>query len=525
MEAATAVAEDQSEVAEFLADPVTHGAPTGAVERIDTHAAMVFLAGQRAYKVKRAVRYPYLDFSTLAKRRSACRREIELNRRTAPKIYLEAAPIVRGPDGRLAIGGQGEEVEWAVVMARFDQDMLLDRLAHQGLLTDDLVDRLADEIARFHEAAEVIAEGADGTGNLRWAVEETLEELEQAHGLFSIINIPRFAATARSRLDALAGLLARRRAAGTLRRCHGDLHLGNIVVVDGSPLLFDCIEFNDRIACIDVLYDLAFLLMDLEHRDQRQAANRLFNRYLERRPDFAGLAALPLFLSTRAAIRAKVHLSAAEQIRSHRDQRSHRGDAASYLELAEAFLAPVAPCLIAVGGRSGSGKTRLARDLAPLAGRAPGALHLRSDQLRKAALETDELTRLGPEAYSPEISRRVYDRLCGHARAALAAGHAVVADATFMAPDERRRIEQLARDFGAPFHGLWLDAPEQTLVDRVAQRGADASDATAAVVRHQLDQDLGTLSWRRIDSDRPLCEVLAEAVSAVGLSDRAQLVT
>ena len=512
-----AIADDQSEVAAFLSDPATHGLTDGTVDRIDTHAAMVFLAGDRAYKVKRAVRFPYLDFSTLALRRRACAREIELNRRTAPGLYLEAAAIVRGPDHRLAIAGpsdtaEGEVVEWAVVMTRFDQGMLLDRLARDGLLTDGLIEGLADEIARFHRAAEVVGEA---TGNLVWAVEETLEELEQAHGLFSVINIARFATATRAKLSALESLLARRQAEGHLRRCHGDLHLGNIVAIEGAPVLFDCIEFNDRIACIDVIYDLAFLLMDLVYRDQREAANRLFNRYLERTADLSGLAALPLFLATRAAIRAKVHLSAADQLRSHRDQRAHRGEAASYLELAEAVLDPAAASLIAIGGRSGSGKTRLARALAPGIGAAPGALVLRSDQIRKAAFEADELTRLGPEAYAPEVSRRVYDRLRRDAREALASDHAVIADATFMDPEDRRMIEAVARDLGAAFHGLWLEASAPTLEARVAQREHDASDATPAVVQQQLDRDIGRLSWHSIDSDRPLSEVLADAVKRI----------
>jgi aminoglycoside phosphotransferase family enzyme len=274
---------DQSEVVAFLQNPATHGGQP--VERFDTHGAMVFLAGSRAYKVKRAVKFPYMDFSTLAKRKWACEREITFNRRTAPSLYLHTLAINRAGDAGLVLGGDGEVVEWAVVMRRFDQADLLDRLAQEGRLTGALMTELADAVARFHTSADPIGGGTEsggGSDGLRWVIEETLEEFAERPDLFPPTDIEDLRRTARSRLSQTAVVLDQRLAQGFVRRCHGDLHLRNICLIDGAPTLFDCIEFNDRLACIDVFYDLAFLLMDLEHRGLRPLANLVFNRYLSR---------------------------------------------------------------------------------------------------------------------------------------------------------------------------------------------------------------------------------------------------
>jgi len=257
---------DQGEVIAFLAEPASYGPEIERVEQIATHGAMVFLAGSRAYKMKRAVRYPYMDFSTLALRKATCEREIALNRRTAPELYLGVEAVVRGADGHLALGGAGEPVEWLVVMKRFDEDGLCDRLARDGRLTPGLMAALADEIAAFHDGAERLTDevvhGGDAAG-LGAVIEGNLSELSERPDLFPPGDIAAFARTSRAELRRLAPLLDGRLTAGFVRRCHGDLHLRNICVIDGRPRIFDAIEFNDAIACIDVLYDLAFLIMDL----------------------------------------------------------------------------------------------------------------------------------------------------------------------------------------------------------------------------------------------------------------------
>ncbi len=515
------VTADQSEVAAFLADPSTHGAASTPVERIDTHGAMVFLAGERAYKIKRAVRYPYMDFSTLALRRRACEREVALNRRTAPEIYIGAVPITREASGALALNGAGEAIEWVVVMRRFEQDCLGDRLAQAGRLTPDLAQALADEVAAFHEGAEPLygaAAAGGGAAGLRVVIDANMDELRARPDIFAAADVAALADSSAAALQSVAALLDARLAAGLVRRCHGDLHLRNVCVVDGRPRLFDCIEFNDAIACIDVLYDLAFLLMDLEHRALRPLANLVFNRYLQRRDDVAGLAALPLFLSTRAAVRAKVSVSMAESQADQAVAQRLYDEASAYFRAARAYLHPARPALLAIGGLSGTGKTCLARALAPGLGASPGAVHLRSDVLRKTRHGVDELTRLPPSGYGPAQSAEVYAELAARATVALAVGRAVIVDAVYANPAERAAIEVVARGLSVPFMGIWLEAPAEQLIARIAGRRGDASDATPAVVRQQLTYDIGPLSWQRLDASAAPDVVAAVALRLVAAS-------
>lgn len=511
-------ADDQSEVAAFLADPATHGGR--AVERFDTHGAMVFLAGDRAYKIKRAVKYPYMDFSTLEKRRWACEREIAFNRRTAPGLYLRTLPITRTDDGGLVLGDEGEAVEWAVLMRRFDQSDLLDRRAQEGRLSDDLMIELADAIARFHESAEPIdaqTQPAGGHAGLQWVIEETLDELAERPDLFPPVDLGALAETARYALSGKAALLDRRLDEGFVRRCHGDLHLRNICLIDGAPTLFDCIEFNDSLACIDVFYDLAFLLMDLEHRDLRSLANLVFNRYLQRTGDLSGPGALALFLATRALVRAKVAGSAERAQDDPAERRALRQEARGYFLAVGGYLSPAPARLVAVGGLSGTGKTTLARALAPSLGAAPGAVHLRSDVIRKELWGLGEHDRLPEKAYQTRANEAVYATILERAGQVLAGGHSVIADAVYARPDERDGLAALAERLAVPFHGLWLSAAGDTLVARVEGRTKDASDATAAVVRRQLGYHTGTIAWRQLDASGSPAAVLETAKAALKL--------
>jgi aminoglycoside phosphotransferase family enzyme/predicted kinase len=513
---------DQSEVAAFLQDPATHGGQP--VERFDTHGAMVFLAGSRAYKVKRAVKFPYMDFSTLANRKWACEREITFNRRTAPSLYLHTLAITRAGEAGLALGGDGEAVEWAVVMRRFDQADLLDRMAQEGRLTGALMTDLADAVARFHGTADSIGAdpvtadpvGADtesggGSDGLRWVIEETLEEFAERPDLFPPTDIEDLRRTARSRLSQTAVVLDQRLAQGFVRRCHGDLHLRNICLIDGAPTLFDCIEFNDRLACIDVFYDLAFLLMNLEHRSLRPLANLVFNRYLQQTGDFTGPGALALFLATRALVRAKVTASAEATQEDAMRREVLREEAQTYLKEGLAYLAPAPPCLITIGGLSGTGKTTLARALAPSLGAAPGAVHLRSDVIRKELWGVGEQNRLPERAYEAKATGDVYTAILERAERVLAGGQAVIADAVYAQPGEREALEALAHKLSLPFQGLWLSAEAGTLVTRVQGRTGDASDATAAVVRRQLDYETGPIGWQGLNAGGSVEEVLKTA--------------
>jgi uncharacterized protein len=494
---------EQADVVAFLSDPASYATRPARVERCDTHGALVFLAGEEAWKIKRAVRFPYMDLSTLDKRQAVCAREVEINRRTAPEIYLGCVLITRSADGSLAFGGDGAPVEWAVRMRRFEQSALLSRIAEAGTLPSGLAKDLADAVYVSHRAAPSAAgiEGAPRFERLALSVSQTLAGVSGMLGAGRLQQLQERMAT---QLRRAAAVLDERAAAGSVRRCHGDLHLNNIVLWRERPVLFDALEFDDDLATIDTLYDLAFLLMDLDIRGHRAEANAVLNRYLWRSAatlDLRGLQALPLFLGLRSAIRAMVTAERAGQETGDAQTR-HRDEAGRYLDAALAVLAPPAPRLIAIGGLSGTGKSTVARALAPRIGPTPGAVHLRSDLERKSLFGVDETTRLGLEAYARGAGEQVYAILTEKMRHVLAAGHAGIADAVFARPEERAQIERVAAALGVPFRGLWLDAPPEALLARVAARTGDASDATADVVRQQLGYETGALSqgWIRVDA-------------------------
>lgn len=482
---------EQAATRAMLSDPASHGG--AAVEVVTTHAAVVFLAGERAWKLKRAVRFPYLDFTTVGRRRAAAEAEIRLNRRTAPEIYERVVPVTRGPDGRPRIDGDGPAIDWLVAMRRFDRDRVLDRMAEGGRIDLALVEALADHVAAFHATAERRPDQG-GVAAMGFVVDTNDRAMADAAPILDREQVDAVTAGTRAVLEVMAPLLERRRREGFVRLGHGDLHLGNICIVGGEPRLFDALEFDERLTCLDTVYDIAFLVMDLLARGLRRPANRFLERYVERTDDVAGLALLPLCLAMRAAIRA--HVSAA--MAGGGEGGGHVRAARDYLGLAGRLLEIVPPRLVAIGGLSGSGKSTVARALAPRIGAAPGALVLRSDVLRKRLVGVDPGSRAGPEAYGSGMSERVYEGLRLAAATALAAGRTVVIDAVHARPDERAAIEAVGRKLGVPFHGIWLDAPATTLIDRVERRRGDVSDATADVVRQQLGYDLGEVSWRRV---------------------------
>lgn len=491
-------ADPQADLLAWLSLPSTYGAGIDAVERIDTHISSVFLAGDRVYKLKRAVRLPFLDFTSCEQRQTACERELTINRRTAPELYLGLTAVTRQDDGSLAFDGNGQVLDWLVVMARFGQDQLYDKLAARGALTRTDARALADVIASFHQSAEP-RPAWGGEAGIRFTINTNQLSLARfVPALFDPLRVAAVTERSLAWLSRVAPDLERRRAAGMVRQCHGDLHLGNICLFQGRPTLFDAIEFNEEFACIDVFYDLAFLLMDLEARGLPDLASTVFNRYLERTGDVEVLSALPLFLSLRAAVRAHVSATMAPGGQDHR----YRQDALAYLVRAEAYLTPPPPRLLAVGGLSGSGKSRLAADLAPFVGASPGAVALRSDVLRKRLSGVDPLTRLSGEAYSAGMTERTYATLFEQAEQILRRGHAVIADAVFARPEQRAAIEAVAHRVGVPFDGIWLDAPADVLRARVEARRNDASDATVSVVEQQLTYPLGTIGWRRQDASR-----------------------
>ena len=503
----------QQAVIDFLGDPATHGG--GAVKRIDTHAASVFLAGKRALKIKRAVRFPVLDYSTLDRRKAACAAELEVNQPYAPAIYRRAVAITREDDGTLAIGGAGTPVEWAVEMRRFDETQTLDHLAKAERIDGALAEALGRAVARAHAAAPAIA-NAGFIDALAEIIAQNDAELRAAPELFPPRAVSALTAATRGALARMRALLIARERAGRVARCHGDLHLGNIVLLDGAPVLFDAIEFDPKIATGDVLYDLAFLLMDLIERGLTPAANIVLNRYLnetQRAEDLDALAALPLFLSLRAAIRAKV---AAERWAQGGERARVAQSARDYFALAGKLLAPPPPMLLAVGGLSGTGKSLLARELAAEILPEPGAVVLRSDVERKILFGVAEADRLPETAYARDITTQVYALLVDKARRVIAAGHSAIVDAVFADERERAAIAQAAP--ADAFHGLFMTADLTTRLARVGGRKGDASDADAAVARRQEQYNLGALQWTPVDASGSPEQTLRRTKAALGLA-------
>lgn len=452
---------------------------------IETHISAVFVGQDTVWKLKKAVRLPFLDFSALAARRHFLQRELTLNKPAAPAIYRDVVAIGRRPDGRLALG-EGEPVDWVLRMAPVPADAFLDRVAEQGGLTPSLLDSLGDCIARDHARVPPVRPW-DSAGRMAAIAEGNADSALRA-------GLP--PDHVRSWLDACLALVRRLRPwlagrveDGFVRRCHGDLHLGNLCLWDGVPVAFDALEFDEAMATIDTGYDLAFLLMDLDLRVGRAAANRVMNRYVARTGDCGLVGGLAMFLSQRAMIRAHV-LAATGRTQQGRDR----------LAAALDYLVPRPAGVVAIGGLQGTGKSTIARLLAPTFGPAPGALILRSDEIRKRHWNAAPEDRLAPEAYEPAANRQVNRGVVDGAVEAASQGHAVIADCTFLHPPMATELAVALRAASVPFTGIWLDAPLPVLEQRVAARRDDASDATVAVLRRSAEQARPPAGWMVVDA-------------------------
>jgi aminoglycoside phosphotransferase family enzyme/predicted kinase len=507
-------ADRQKAVFDLLGNPATYGPGLGGSEirRHQTHAAVVFLAGDRALKVKRAVRYSFLDYSTLGKRKAACEAELEVNRRFAPQLYRRIVPITRESDGSLALDGEGEPIEWAVEMTRFDEDRTLDRLAERGELDDTLVDKLAIAVAAMHECAEPV-DAAPWIAALEQFIGNNTSLFRKHAEMFAAQAVSDLQRQSIAALARLRPLLVERGQQGLVRRGHGDLHLRNIAVIDGEPVAFDALEFDPVIASGDLLYDLAFLLMDLVETGHTRAANRVLNGYFAaaRRPaDYDGIAALPFFMSLRAAIRAMATASRLDVTKNDIAMLARR-----YFDLALALLKPVRPVIVGIGGLSGTGKSLLAQSLASALAPVPGALVFRSDVERKTFYGFAENRHLPEVAYRPEITERIYSEITNKAARVAKAGHSAIVDAVFAKAQERTAAETAAAALGVDFHGLFLIADLRTRLDRVGARERDASDADRSVVLKQQELQIGAVTWTRIDASGSPEQTLNKARAAL----------
>ncbi len=474
----------------------------GGAKLVSTHISRVVLGATRAYKLKRAIVFPYLDFSTPQKRLAFCEREAALNARLAPRLYLGARRVTRAADGCLALDGEGALVDAVVEMRRFPDDALLETRARAGRLEEAEIERLARRLAQFHDGAE-IARGNGGAGAMRQILSlaaESLRDAPPAPAEEIDAHLDRLSAL----LDRRAALLDARDARGCTRHGHGDLTLRNICLFEGEPTPFDCIEFSDALARIDTLYDLAFLLMDLWRLGLTRLANVALNRYLDARDEADGLPLLPFFMALRATIRAHVAVSQ-EKMDEARDN----------FALAQELAREGPPLVVAVGGFSGSGKSSVAAALAPLIGAPPGARTLNSDRLRKTLFGAEATARLPPQAYDSAVSVKVYAQMIGEAERVAASAWPVVIDAVFDKGEARHNIEAAAKRGGAPFFGFWLDAPLEARLQRVDARKHDPSDATRDVLLRQMQGETGRVQWRRLDAARPATETAEEIATAV----------
>ncbi|KVD80585.1 aminoglycoside phosphotransferase [Burkholderia sp. ABCPW 14] len=461
----------------------TYPHPAGHIARIETHISVVYLAGRFAYKRLKPFDFGFANFSGLAARRRACEAELALNRPLAEPIYVAVRPIVRRARG-LRVGGAGVAVDHVVKMRRFDERMLFSqRLAHGELGAPD-IDAAATRLAAYHlHAPRDVPQRAYGSAHeLRKQIEDVFTPLERALG-------PALPASLRAwclrRCDALAAHLDARRADGYVRACHGDLHLDNVVKHGRDALMFDCIDFDDALRWIDVINDLSFLLMDLHAHRRADLAHRLLNRWLDETGDFAGLAALPLYVAYRALVRALVATMRAGGDDAARN--AHRERARAYIDVAAHAARARRPCLLLCHGYSGSGKSVASRALANVS----GAIRLSSDSERKRArpFTAVDARRLPASAYTPQQIDAQYERLRALARDVLRAGYTALVDATFLARARRANFVALAQAQQVPVFILDFRASRACLERRVDARAAaqsDRSDAGAAVLATQL---------------------------------------
>lgn len=457
MQAAPTVPTDQSAVIAFLSDPASYGLRRDTVEQIGTHCSIVFLAGDCAYKLKRAIRYASLDYTTSALRQAACEAELRLNRRTAPELYLETRAINRDASGRLSFNGSGPAIDRVVVMRRFAPTDLFDRLAEADRLTPDIMRSLGATVARFHLAAEPTP-GHGGAEAIRDAIADNDRELAKVAPALDGAAVGILRLHSHAALDDLAPLLEQRRADGKVTRCHGDLRLPNICLFHGRPTLFDCVEFSDAIGCIDVLYDLAFLLMDLNLLCRNDLANAVFNAWLDVAPETTGLRTLPLFLSLRAATRAYALAGAARRRSDPRQVTRLLTSARHHIDAAIDFLTHQPPVLVALG--SGDDDVEeLAALLAAICPPAPGARVLHATEPLTAA--------------------------CDEASTVLMAGCSVVLHSDFSSRAAQRAVAELASGLGVDWRGLWF-GPPPTRLDAAHWQALDSSQGTLCALAEAL---------------------------------------
>jgi aminoglycoside phosphotransferase family enzyme/predicted kinase len=461
---------------------------------VETHISYVLLGGEYAYKVKKAVNLEFLDFTTLEKRRFYCEEELRLNRRLAPSIYLDVVPITGSPGNNVVpiLEGKGSPLEYAVKMRQFDQDGLLSRVLARDELTSERVDEIAAEVASFHGRTARAAADLP-YGRSEQVIAPARQNFSQMIDVVSDPNDRAILEQLRTWTDAEANrcrqVFEARNRDGYVRECHGDLHLGNIALISGRVTLFDCIEFNPSMRWIDVMSDVAFLVMDLRDRKRPDLAARFLNAYLELTGDYAGLAVLRFYVTYRALVRARIAILRLAQTTSGDDRQRLIAEYRGYLALAVAATGRPHPVLLITHGVTGSGKTTRAQAVVD----SMGAIRIRSDVERKRLQGLQALARTasapGEGLYTSDRDRQTYDRLAELARTVVAVGYTAIVDAAFLQRWQRDLLKDVAVGLNVPFTIADCSAPEPVLRERVmrrSERGRDASEATIDVLEHQL---------------------------------------
>lgn len=476
-----------------MLNPDVYHHPVKNIELIETHISAVILTGDFVYKIKKPVDFGFLDFSTLEKRYACCLDELRLNRRLAPDIYLDVVAITGTPE-QPVIGGSGEAIEYAVKMAQFPQSAQLDLKLAAGELKSEHMDAIADMVADFHQHIDV-ADAAVDYGDKDVVYQPVEENFRQIREHIDAGPYEKTLATleqwSQSEFARLSPVFEQRKQSGFIRECHGDMHLRNMLWLDsgeqGRPLAFDCIEFNAHLRWIDVISEVAFLVMDLQSRQQPQLANRFLNKYLEDTGDYAGVAVLPFYLCYRALVRAKVDALRLEQKNLTPQERAHSlAEFESYLKLAASYTKQPAPKLIIMRGLSASGKSTVSQQLLD----AAGMIRIRSDVERKrlfdVAIDDHGASEINAGLYSAQASQQTYAKLLELAEAVIRSGYSVIIDAAFLKHEQRQPFQQLAQQFSVPYFILEVTAPAEVLRQRIIARTHDVSDAGLAVLEHQL---------------------------------------
>ena len=475
-----------------LKNPATYPHPVSQIQMTETHISWVALTGDWAYKLKKPVGFGFVDFSTLELRLAACREEIRLNRRTAPDMYDDVVPLADSPAGP-RFGGTGPVLEYAVRMRQFRQEDMLDQSLARGELTADIINILASEVAELHRAADVAsAESAFGDpGSIHANVQECLDCLQDFCRSDALRpQFDRLTAWTNVEWRQLQETFDIRKRQGWVRECHGDLHLGNLVLFQGRPTMFDCLEFNPQLRWVDVMSDVAFLVMDLLDRSAAPLAWRLLNEWLQQTGDYHGLYVLKYYVVYRALVRAKVAALRMQQPDiSALEIQQQQEHVRSYVDLATMQTQSNRPAILLMHGVSGSGKSFAASQLAA----SLGAIQVRSDVERKRLFNvwpaSAHLTPPPPEMYAPQATQETYLRLQSLARIVVGAGLTVIVDATFLRHADRLAFAAIACELSVPMIIVSCSAAESLLRDRVTQRqtdGQDPSDADTGVLEKQL---------------------------------------